>query len=317
VKEFAALVRWCERTGKLERLSEMHPKGFEKRMQTTWGGNWYGIQRRRRRLVPTEERSVFKLAAEDAKNLDNAVKLLGDTYDIITDLEDLHDRLPYLCLFPDDADKNDVTFAAGLNASLMMICRRQLTLGTLTLLRGYRNDHLLHLRRALETCAVAARMGKHPHMARLWIEAGNDDEAFERFRNKFVKLFPDDDPQLKKLGEQYDVCSKAMHSGIYGVANYLAPSRLRPSTSLVSVFDVGTDAKLVATFMASVAFHLIMLRIFERLLTPNIGERMKTWASELSAVEVKARNKHEYWKPLVEVEARRLKERDESARQHE
>jgi hypothetical protein len=39
VKEFAALVRWCERTATLERLSEMHPPGFEKRMQTTWGGN--------------------------------------------------------------------------------------------------------------------------------------------------------------------------------------------------------------------------------------------------------------------------------------
>jgi hypothetical protein len=41
VKEFAALVRWCERTGSLDRLSEMHPPGFENRMQTTWGGNWY------------------------------------------------------------------------------------------------------------------------------------------------------------------------------------------------------------------------------------------------------------------------------------
>ena len=41
VKEFAALVRWCERTGTLERLSEMHLPGWEKRMQTTWGGNWF------------------------------------------------------------------------------------------------------------------------------------------------------------------------------------------------------------------------------------------------------------------------------------
>ena len=41
VKEFAALVGLCERTGSLERLSEMHPLGWEKRMQTTWGGNWY------------------------------------------------------------------------------------------------------------------------------------------------------------------------------------------------------------------------------------------------------------------------------------
>ena len=36
VKEFAALVRWCERTGSLERLLEMHPPSFEGRMQTTW-----------------------------------------------------------------------------------------------------------------------------------------------------------------------------------------------------------------------------------------------------------------------------------------
>lgn len=41
VKEFTALVRLCERTGKLELLSEIHPHGWEKRMQTTWGGNWF------------------------------------------------------------------------------------------------------------------------------------------------------------------------------------------------------------------------------------------------------------------------------------
>jgi len=45
VKEFADLVRLCERTGKLEYLSEMHPPGFEKRMQTTWGGNWFPNKR--------------------------------------------------------------------------------------------------------------------------------------------------------------------------------------------------------------------------------------------------------------------------------
>jgi hypothetical protein len=45
VKEFAALVRYCERTGTLERLSEMHPPGWENRMQTTWGGTWYPHKR--------------------------------------------------------------------------------------------------------------------------------------------------------------------------------------------------------------------------------------------------------------------------------
>jgi len=45
VQEFAALVRWCERTGKLEYLSEMHPPEFEDRLQTTWGGDWYPQKR--------------------------------------------------------------------------------------------------------------------------------------------------------------------------------------------------------------------------------------------------------------------------------
>jgi len=49
VKEFAALVRWCERTGSLERLSSMHAPNFESRMQTTWGGDWYPHQSNWRR----------------------------------------------------------------------------------------------------------------------------------------------------------------------------------------------------------------------------------------------------------------------------
>ena len=47
VKEFAALVRFCERTDSLERLSEMHPPNFENRMQTTWGGDWFPYKRKR------------------------------------------------------------------------------------------------------------------------------------------------------------------------------------------------------------------------------------------------------------------------------
>jgi hypothetical protein len=46
VKEFAALVRWCERTGLLERVAELYAPGFESRMQTTWGGDWYPHKRR-------------------------------------------------------------------------------------------------------------------------------------------------------------------------------------------------------------------------------------------------------------------------------
>lgn len=263
--------------------------------------------------MQAETRSVFKLAVEEMKNLEHAVAFLGDTYDLVTDLEGLYDSLPYLCQFPNDVETNDATFAAGLNGHLMFICRRQLTLGTLTLLRGYRNDCQLHLRRALETCGFAAKMEKHPHMARVWMQAGNDDEAYERFRKKFVKLFPDDDPRLKMLGEHYDICSKAMHSNIYGVAHYFAHRRRTPSAPSIDVFDVSTNAKLLATFMTSVDLYLVMLRVFERLLIPYTGDRITPWTAQLSAVEERFRLKHEHWKPLVEAEAQRLKDASQGA----
>jgi hypothetical protein len=253
--------------------------------------------------MTVEGRSLFKLAAEEEKNLNRSIQVLGDTYDLVTDIENVYVGLPPLCRIPNDVKTNDASFAAGLSGNLMVICRRQLTLGTLTLLRGYRNESLLHLRKAIETCAYTARMEKHPHMARVWIQAGIDEESFERFRKKFVKLFPDDDPLIKTLGKHYDVCSKAMHSSIYGLAHYLAQS-----SKTFPLFDVGTNAKLVATFMTVIAAHLTMIRVFERLLTPYAGDGIKLWVSNLNEAEKRFRAKHEYWQPLIMAESQRLKD---------
>jgi hypothetical protein len=258
--------------------------------------------------METAERSVLRLAAEEQKNLDHAMAFLGDTYDLLTDLERLYDTLRQLCRLPNDADNNDTTFAAGLNGNLMFICRRQLTLATLTLFRGYWNDSQIQLRKALETCAFAARMGKHPHMARIWVQAGISDEAFEKFRKAFTKLFPDDDPQLKILGEHYDACSKAMHSSIYGVAHYFAHPRRKPTNTSIDVFDVWTNAKLVETFITSISLHLIMLRVFERLLAAYAANRMEPWISELGTAEQRFRDKHKHWQPLILAETERLKD---------
>src|ERR1039458_322329 len=52
VKEFAALVRWCERTGSLERLSEM-PTRFREPNANDVG----------RRLVPAQERRAMRILA--------------------------------------------------------------------------------------------------------------------------------------------------------------------------------------------------------------------------------------------------------------
>jgi hypothetical protein len=41
-------------------------------------------------------RSVIRLANAENTNLENALRLLGDTYDLITELETLYDSLPDL-----------------------------------------------------------------------------------------------------------------------------------------------------------------------------------------------------------------------------
>jgi hypothetical protein len=257
--------------------------------------------RRKRRKPMGPIRSVTRLANIESANLENALRLLGDTYDLVTELEGLYDRLPDLCQFPNDVDTNDSTFAAGLNGHLVWMCRRQLTLGILTLLRGHRGDSWLHLRKALETCAYAAKMGKHPHMARVWIQAGNDEKAFEKFREKFIKIFPDEDPRLKKMGEHFDRCSKAMHSSIYGMAAYFAAhvSKGSPSGAGLDIFDVRSNAISVGEFMVTVDIYLVMLRVFEGLLKPYAGDRLKDWTEQLTALEVKFRDKHKHWTPVV------------------
>jgi hypothetical protein len=191
-------------------------------------------------------KSVLKLVAEEQANLSRHLEVLGDTYELTTQLESLYDTLPKQCRFPLDVATNDAGHAAGINAHLMFLCRRELTTGILTLLRGYRIDSLYHLRKAIETCAFAAKMSRHPTMSRVWLQAGTSEDAWDKFRNKFVKLFPRDDRELAFLSGAFDEASEAMHGSIYSVAHYVLERRRTDAVPTIDVFDIGNDGVLVA-----------------------------------------------------------------------
>jgi hypothetical protein len=180
------------------------------------------------------------------------------------------------------------------------MCRRQLTLGTLTLLRGYRGDHQFHLRKAIESCAFAAKMEKHPHFARLWMAAGGDKNAFDKFRDKFVKLFPGEDPLLAELGKHYDACAKATHPSMYGVAPYFAAHyKLEPDTAGLDVFDVRTEPVLIGAFFVAAAVYLVIIRVFQRLLGKYTEARLEPWTIRLGKLEKRYVVEHEKWKPVI------------------
>ncbi len=49
-------------------------------------------------------------------------------------------------------------------------------------------------------------MKRHPHLAMVWLCAGDSDAAYDTYREKFGpgKLFPEDHEILGKLWERYD-----------------------------------------------------------------------------------------------------------------
>ena len=245
------------------------------------------------------ERSISVLASEESVNVSRHLALLGDDgYQLVTMVEALYDALPSMCRFPLDVVTNDDAHAAGINAHLMMICRRQLTVGILTLMRGYRVDALAHLRKAVELCAFTVKMAKHPHMSRTWLVAGNSDAAWDKFRDKFTKLWPDDDPQVKSLEYTFDEASKAMHSSVYSVAHYLSEKRRVDGFPDIGVFDLTSDATFYAYFIRFIDCHLTILALFQRTLKKYTGD---TGASllRLEGAKVAFSVKHREWMPVV------------------
>ena len=245
-------------------------------------------------------KSVLHLAEAEHANLESHLALMGDTYDLISRIEDLYDTLPSHCSFPLDLETNDPAFAAGVNANLMLVCRRELTVGILALFRGYRVDFLFHVRKAIEFCAFAAKMARHPAMSHIWFKAASSDEAWEEFRNKFVKLYPKDDKELTHLFMLQDKASEAMHSSPKAVAHFLLGDTKVGDKHRISPFDIRSDAVFMAYFIMTVDCHLTILAVFKRILPPHI-KGTEAWERRLHDAKVVFTAKHAQWAPLVQT----------------
>jgi hypothetical protein len=244
-------------------------------------------------------RSVLELAELEAGNLKNNLELLGDTYDLTTHLESLYDALPHRCKFPLDVETNNAGHAAGINAHLMLLCRRELTTGMLMLLRGYRIDALFHLRRAIELCTYAAKMERHPAMSRTWLQAGESVENWEKFRDKFKKLFPEDDEELKRLYPAHDVASESMHSSVKAVAHYLSGKNRSEGFPAIGLFDIHSDTVLVASYIWIIDCHITILTKFEKVLAPYCPT-LASWSQELYDAKVAFTAKYNQWLPQIQ-----------------
>lgn len=242
-----------------------------------------------------------ELIEAETQNYDANVMALGDGAELVHDFEKVYEALtPCLKSPPSEPEKS----AGAVAVYLLAFCRRQLTMSALTLLRSYRGDSLLHLRRAIESCAFAVRICKHPELAVVWGKAGSDENAYPAYRKAFRtsdvfpgSKHPDHELALSTLKDEYDLCSRLMHGGVSGLSGHF---KTTPSSFRMIFFDLAPDHSLFSTLLMVLGSHLVMFRLFGRILEPHTNDRMAAWKVRVNSVEAKLAVHGQRWMPIIQ-----------------
>ena len=174
----------------------------------------------------------------------------------------------------------------------MLACRYQLVMGSLAVLRCHLTDSFYSVRKAIEYCAFAGRVKKHPHLAMVWLNAATDEKTYKDYREKFSpgKLFPQDDAILGQLSKRYDQCSKMAHPSIFSLSRHITVH----STEKIFNIDFGyfdikpkDPSEPFRTFLWIVDTHFGIVRVFERLFSEAIAQTKQQWVGQRNAVDQK------------------------------
>lgn len=179
-----------------------------------------------------------------------------------------------------------------------------MTVGALAALRGHLTDSFRHSRMAIEQAAFAARVKRHPHLAMVWLKAGESDAAYKEYREKFSagKLFPDDHALLRELGERCDDSSKQSHPSVYALAGQSKATNSEAGFSLdFNYFQLKAEdpSEPPRTFLWIVDTHFGILRLFEEVLADAIAHDKASWDVRRNGVDAKLAVHKERWKKVI------------------
>lgn len=219
------------------------------------------------------------------RNYRESLRLLGDSVLLVQDFVDLYQRISEV-VASSKLGAND-EYVMGLK--FLQGARYYLVVGITDCLRCHLTDSFAKTRMAIEHAAFAARVGRHPHFAKIWLEAGHDDAAYEEYREKFKKLFPRDHALLNLLGGRYDMCAKQTHPSIYSFAGR---SKVTESaehfTFTFEYFQAESDgSEPVRTFFFIVNTHMQISNLFLGVLGDALVNDAKALEVRASSTEVK------------------------------
>ena len=243
------------------------------------------------------------LMKAENQNFHATTQALGTTASLVQDFEDLYQSLAgSIRISAADGCTVEQAKVGGHTLLLLMKCRGDLLAGCVNLLRGYQGNSLRFLRGAIEACAFAARMKKHPHLVEVWLKAVDSDADYKTFREKFTgkNLFPADDPLLQELYQSFDHCSQLIHNSVYSMAGNFSFRRDDTQQHVqFNVFDLPDGPVVAAALYFTLDAHKRILRKFSQVLADNIKADAKTCELRFNSVEAKLDFHREKWKAVI------------------
>ncbi|PZM77161.1 MAG: hypothetical protein DKT66_28390 [Candidatus Melainabacteria bacterium] len=224
-------------------------------------------------------------------------------------MKDIHDV--YGWLLQDFAKKPPPLSKSSVQAggNCFMECRRLLTVGVITLLRGHVGDSAMYARRAIESMCFAVRAWSDDRAANAWLNFLKSKTASKKYRDMF--------PLMRLLGEwkenfqngprvyaQYEWLSNQVHptySSMMFAQRREEDEEEKETTFNLSYFDAENGPHLLATmYFEILSTHLAILYcVAEYVLQNDESYAQEIFLPFLDGTKIEYLMQRERWKDAM------------------
>jgi hypothetical protein len=197
----------------------------------------------------------------------------------------------------------------------LMVYRKHLSKGSLSLLRGHLTDCFLSLRSSIEIVAFAALVKTDPRLANQWLSAWEDDQSYRLYKSQFSakSIFKASNPLLKDLSKRYDYCSRLCHPSIYAVYPHFNFLEEGPKTKAkLEEFEININKNvsdqpvLLMILQYFIETNLCILRLFREVISSGNDDWEKNLMALASSFEEQKRDVQEQVVLSLRAEYKRL-----------
>ena len=201
-------------------------------------------------------------------NYNHSKEFLGDSTSLVQNLLELYKVLDELLAESITLSGSEPTDEQSAVSTFLTASGHYLVIAALAMLRGHLTDSFSILRKSIEFSAFAARVKKHPPLAKVWLDATGGDALYNSYQEKFSgrKLFPNNNALLVELQKKHDDCSKRSHGSIYSFKNRV--NREKNTDAVFSHFELRNEdpSSLIRALLYAVESHLLILKVFQEAL---------------------------------------------------